>query len=322
MFKRILHPTDFSAAAFQAFNQSVALARRWDARLQLLHVVVPREDDKSIIDKDKSIIDKDLPDLNEATDSLSAESKIRLEEMVARSDIAGDMCSIVSGRGVDAGQVIIEEAKLSGADLIVMGTHGRSPVLHLFLGSVSEEVVRYAPCPIMVLGRQDIAPGKLENILLPVELSKASHQTVGMALALAKSHEARLHVLRVHEGFVPSVYEIDSENAFTYDPTLHGRGKEALGKFLAKHDTTGVELVLHLVEGRVSRSILDLSKQEQVDLIVMDTAGLKGIHRFVLGSVTEKVLRKAKMPVLTMRTVVESDSVRPGPEKTTVEVSP
>ncbi len=300
MFKKILHPTDFSDVSLQAFDQAVALALRYGAKLQLLHAVV-------LYEYDKMTADRGVKKLNEAYDSLRTELKNQMEEIVEQSDIASGMCSLTVKRGFSAGEVIIDKAEESGSDLIVMGTHGHSPLRHFFLGSVAEQVVRYAPCPVMVLGRMEDAPGHFENILLPVDFSDASHKAADVALELAGKHKARLHLLHVYQDVVPPVYYVYSEKAFEWDPKLKKRGEEALAKFMARHSAQGVEMATHLVEGRVSRSIVEVSNKEPIDLIVMGTAGLTGVHHFILGSVTEKVLRKADVPVLTVRAAPKTD---------------
>ena len=294
MFKTILHPTDFSPVALQAFDQAVALALRYGAKLQLLHAVVLHE-------YDNTTLKKGIKKLNEAYESLRAELKIQMEEIVEDSEIAADMCSFVIKRGFNAGEVIIDKAEESGADLIVMGTHGHSPIRHFFLGSVAEKVVRYAPCPVMVLGRMEDAPGRFQNILLPVDFSDASDRAATVALSVAKRHGARLHMLHVYQDIVPPPYYTAADSAFAWDKELKKRGEAALHKFIAKHQQEGVSTVSHLLEGRVAREIVEFSRGNSIDLIVMGTAGLSGFHHFLLGSVTEKVLRRSDIPVLTVR---------------------
>lgn len=294
MFKKILHPTDFSEVALRAFEQAVAMALRHDAKLQLLHAVVLHE-------YDKTAVEKGMLKINEAYVSLRRELQSQMEEIVNQSEIANDMCSLVIKRGFGAGEVILEEAEECGADLIVMGTHGHSPIRHFFLGSVAEKVVRYAPCPVMVLGRKEDTPGRFENILLPVDFSEASHRAAETAIELAKKHKARLNLLHIYQNVVPPVYYEYTDNPFEWDPELEQRGEAALAKFISNHHTKGIEIVSHLTEGRVARTIIELANRESMDLIVMGTAGLTGVHHFLLGSITEKVLRRAEVPVLTVR---------------------
>jgi nucleotide-binding universal stress UspA family protein len=294
MFKKILHPTDFSDVAFQAFEQAIVLARLYKADLEILHAVVLHEYDPKTVKQGVKL-------LNKAWEALKPELEIRMREMAKKTGMGGDACSPVLKHGFGAGDVIIQEALDTGAGLIVMGTHGHSPVRHFFLGSVAEKVVRYAPCPVMVLGRQDEMHGRFDNILLPVDFSEASHKAAEIAVNLAEINGATIHLLHVYQDIVPPKHYAYMERAFQWDPGLKQRGEEALVKFMAKHAPKIGQMISHLAEGRIARSIVDFSQSRPVDLIVMGTAGLTGVHHFMLGSTTEKVLRKASVPVLTVR---------------------
>lgn len=294
MFKKILHPTDFSDVAFQAFERAVAMARLYDAELEILHAVVLHEYDPTTVDKGSKL-------LEQAWRALRAELEVHMSEMANKSGIAPDACSPVLKRGFGAGDVIIEEAEETGASLIVMGTHGHFQMRHLFLGSVAEKVSRYAPCPVMVLGRKDDTPRRMANILLPVDFSDASHEAADVALNIAAASGAAVHMLHVYEDIVPPKHYAYLEKAFQWDPGLKRRGEEALAGFIAKHASNGIKIEPHLAEGRIARAIVDFSNSRPIDLIVMGTAGLTGVHHFMLGSTTENVLRKADVPVLTVR---------------------
>lgn len=294
MLKRILHPTDFSKIALHAYDEAVALANLHGAVLKLLHVVV-------IYNYDKSAVDKGLRKLNEAYELLRDELKSQMEEWIENSDLAPEKCSMTVKRGFGAGKLIIDSAKEMGADLIVMGTHGHSPMRNFFLGSVAEKVVRYAPCPVMVLGKMEDAPARFKNILLPIDFNESSQEAANVAVYMALKHKAKLHLLHVYQHVVPSIYQGTSFTAFTWDQGLRKRGEEALEKFFEKHAREGVEKVLHLSEGQVDREIISLSKKEAIDLIVMGTSGSTGVYQFLLGSITDKVLRTADVPVMTVR---------------------
>jgi nucleotide-binding universal stress UspA family protein len=137
-----------------------------------------------------------------------------------------------------------------------------------------------------------------------VDFSNASHAAAELALDLANTHGARLHMLHVYEDVLPPAY---SQRVFEWDPKLKQRGEFALEKFMNTHRARGVKMEMHLLEGRAFRSIVDFSKEASIDLIVMGTAGLTGVHHFMVGSVTEKVLRNADVPVLTVRAGASSD---------------
>ena len=153
---RILVPTDFSETSDAALEYARVLARRFGASLHLLHVV----DDPFV------------------TEGLAAEAYITeaptirtamLEEARARLAHRAAGCTTteaIFGRGA---VTIVEYAQQVGTDLIVMGTHGRTGLAHLFLGSVAERVVRTAPCAVLTVGRE-AAPARHPQIVQEVPL--------------------------------------------------------------------------------------------------------------------------------------------------------
>ena len=131
----VLVPLDFSASADRVLAYAMEFAKKLQARLTLLHVIdLPKLVDMS---------------LTPYRAHLQAASRQALETCLKRvhgAGVAGDMVLV---NGVPF-QEIIETAKTTGADLIVMGTHGRTGLHHVLLGSVAEKVVRLASCPVLV----------------------------------------------------------------------------------------------------------------------------------------------------------------------------
>ena len=142
-FRRILHPTDFSAASRPAFEQALALARRGRASLTILHVIAPF-----------------APTLGEGYVSprtwesierqVRAQAQSQLAKLVARARKAGVRATSLLLEGPAADR-IARAARARRADLVAMGTHGRSGLARLVLGSVAERVVGSAPCPVLTV---------------------------------------------------------------------------------------------------------------------------------------------------------------------------
>jgi nucleotide-binding universal stress UspA family protein len=141
--QRILVPTDFSPTSDLAFAYALDLAPRIGAAIRLLHVI----DDTSIATAYPDGFYVELPSVRA---QLIEETKGRLESLKARCEAAGvgATTEVAVGRPAPA---IAETAVNRGTDLIVMGTHGRSGVAHLVLGSVAERLVRTAPCPVLTV---------------------------------------------------------------------------------------------------------------------------------------------------------------------------
>jgi nucleotide-binding universal stress UspA family protein len=138
MFKHILVPTDFGEPADHALDVAVELARKFDAKLSLLHVYqvfAPMPYGDGLL----------FP-----IDEIAARARARINELANRTKARHPECAAVVQPGA-AWERIVDEAKSSGADLIVMGTHGRRGLSRAVIGSVAEKVVRLSPVPVLTL---------------------------------------------------------------------------------------------------------------------------------------------------------------------------
>jgi len=140
--KTILVPCDFSAYAEQAYTWAIGLAEKWEAKIILVHAAqlfTPLGYPESVY----------LLDLKKMEDEILADAEKRLKEFVVKK---GASPVAVEARAVtgDPFWEICQTAENEHADLIVMGSHGRTGLAHVLLGSVAERVVRHAPCPVLV----------------------------------------------------------------------------------------------------------------------------------------------------------------------------
>jgi nucleotide-binding universal stress UspA family protein len=136
----ILVPVDFSAYAEQALDSAIALAQQLQARVTLLHVIQP----PTVVN-----VEGGLWPSSTFLQELEAAITGDMEEYLARVTAAGLEGEIAVGHGVPF-QQILDTAKARQVDLIILGTHGRTGVAHVLLGSVAEKVARLAPCPVMI----------------------------------------------------------------------------------------------------------------------------------------------------------------------------
>jgi nucleotide-binding universal stress UspA family protein len=137
--QHILVPVDFSGYAEQALEYAIELARKLSARLTLFHVVSMMP--MGVVDGTA------LP--YSYIQELEAEVQQGMETYRQRVQDAGLEGTVLVEHGVPF-QNIVDTARDQHVDLIVMGTHGRTGLAHLFLGSVAEKVIRLAPCPVLV----------------------------------------------------------------------------------------------------------------------------------------------------------------------------
>jgi nucleotide-binding universal stress UspA family protein len=143
LFRRILHPSDFSRASAPAFARALELARSSRAELILLHVidgVIPLGPDGYVSPSTWEQIQK----------SSRQYARRGLDRLLARAARAGVKARVVVAEG-SAPQQIARVARARGADLIVMGTHGRGALAKFFLGSVAERVIATAGCPVLTV---------------------------------------------------------------------------------------------------------------------------------------------------------------------------
>jgi nucleotide-binding universal stress UspA family protein len=292
MFKRVLHPTDFSKVAFQAFDQAVALASRFGAELHVVHVIDVDAYDRDRIEDGYELLDK-------AQRAIRAELEPQVDELVASAAAELPKVEVVFRRGSSAAEKILEEIDERGADLVVMGTHGRSRFRELFLGSVAEKVVRYAPCPVMVLGRKPEQASEFSRILVPVDFSQTSEVAAGMAVRLARKTSAEVCFVHVLDDVEPPPY-FTVDDARGGSSALERRAGRALDAFVAELDVDGLETRTELLEGRPSKRIASFAKGEGFDLILFGSSGLHGIDRRLLGSTTIRVLHDSLVPVLVV----------------------
>ena len=143
--KTILVPSDFSACSDAAIRYGLELARRFDATLHLLHVVPDPATQPWAAEGFA------LP-LPEVVEQWQKDARLRLESAVPLADAGRVTCVATVASPTEE---ILRYAAAKAIDLIVMGTHGRSGVSHILLGSIAEKVVRRAPCPVLTVRRPE-----------------------------------------------------------------------------------------------------------------------------------------------------------------------
>ncbi|MDZ7689163.1 MAG: universal stress protein [Halobacteriales archaeon] len=141
-----------------------------------------------------------------------------------------------------------------------------------------------------------------ENVLVPTDGSEGTDAAVEHALDIAKKYDATVHVIYVVNTSAYSTLPADS-NWESITAALEDEGKQATSEIVERMSDEGVDAVPSIEEGIPHKTILSYADENDIDLIVMGTHGKSGLDRLLLGSVTEKVVRKAEIPVLTVRMV-------------------
>ena len=136
------------------------------------------------------------------------------------------------------------------------------------------------------------------QILVPTDGSPASNAAIEHAIDLAQQYDARLHALYVVDGAAYSTLEAGAEIVVE---ALESEGDSATARVAEAAEEAGIDCVSTVTTGTAYRSIIDYVDENAVDIVVMGTHGRKGLDRYLLGSVTERVVRTSEVPVLTVR---------------------
>jgi nucleotide-binding universal stress UspA family protein len=202
---------------------------------------------------------------------------------------------------------IVAQIDALHADLLVLGTHGRSGFQRLFLGSVSEKVIRKAVCPTLIVPPRapDVAtdaPVQFHRILCPIDFSDSSLDALEHAINLAEEADARLTLLHVVE--IPRVLSDEPAVDIDMSAIREGAATEARRKLhglVPDQARTYCTVDTAVVEGRAYREILRHATEGRADLIVMGGHGRGALDLLVFGSTTHHVVRSASCPVLIIR---------------------
>jgi nucleotide-binding universal stress UspA family protein len=291
-FERILCPIDFSDISRHALSHAAAIAHWYEARLTLLYVFVnlPALDLPPVVLED-SDRERLLGQMREFAAGVSRDVKVD--------------CLLQEERLVH--DAILAQADATHADLLVLGTHGRSGFQRLFLGSVTEKVMRKAKCPTLIVPPRaaDIAadaPVQFHRIVCPIDFSEGSLAALEYAINLAEEgdgHLTLLHVTELPAALTQEPYVIEEEIARMRESSVNARHK--LADLIPENARAYCAIDTAVVEGRAYREILSRASEKKADLIVMGVHGRGALDLLLFGSTTHHVIRAAACPVLIVR---------------------
>ena len=286
--KTILTPSDFSADAERAIETATTLARSYGATLHLLHVVQPP-------------IQPVGPEMAVAPvefwRELHAAAAKRLARTKQKIDAAGVRCELEVVDDIP-GFAIAAAAERVHADLVVMGSRGLTGLKHVVLGSVAERTVRYSKCPVLIVKDK---PHAVRTILVPMDFSPAAHAALDFAKSLAQK-AGHAHLVLVHAYYVPVELEqyLVSHGDCAFDRLSKAVTKD-LEKILLDLQNAGLSAEYVARAGTPERIVLEVAGEKKADLIAIGTHGRRGLSHLFLGSVAERVVRMAEVPVLTVQ---------------------
>lgn len=288
-FKKILVPVDFSDFSDKAVEYAMFLAGKFCANITLLHAILLHNED---VDEEEH-----LEAYEKIIREKEKERNKHLESRCTNAKDRGLQVKSVLIRGYSAADSILNYIDGNDFDLVVMGTHGRTGLKKLMLGSVAERVVHLSPIPVLTLHKDFDGVG-LKKILVPVDFSEYSKLATKHGITIAGEFDAALEFLHVVEmKDHPEFYTVSFDPILKANPELEDHIVNNLIKLSGIPKDKAVYAVS---EGKVHDQVKTYAEENDIDLIVMANHGMSGLGHFLSGSNSERVVRTAHCPVLTI----------------------
>lgn len=278
--KKMLWATDFSQESRFCLPYVKVLSEKLHTKNYALYVL-PKFSDW--IYETAFFNDEELHKTVEKTRQQSLEKMLNFSR---KSDIPFQVDVV---EGIES-EEIINYSQANKIDMIFVGRRGISEIEHILIGSTTSRLTRKSDIPVMVIpgSKED---GKIEKILSPIDFTESSLFELNYSISLAKKLQASLSVVHISEFFNIKV------PVFKKDKLIEKINKKIEG-IAAKHNYKIDNIIYDI--GEPAQKIIEISKTNQIDLITMATHQRKGIEKFFLGSISEKVLMYANIPVLVL----------------------
>ena len=294
-FKRILCPIDTSEFSERALRYAVALARSYESALTVLSV-------RPLALPPALWLEYPVAPLFEPVDRAADEERLR---GFIRA-VAGSTAFTLTLRDGSVVPEILRTAEELAADLIVMGTHGRSGVEHWVLGSVAENVLRQAACPVLTVPGQisesaDERPVMFKSIVCAIDFSRDSQRALHYALSLAQAAAGRLVLVHVLDQFSGDEPVITAHfNVSEFRRALERDARQRLENMIPPSARAWSETHVVVAHGKAAREVIRVADAYEADLIVLGVHGRNAVDLVLFGSTTQHLLHRALVPVLTV----------------------
>ncbi len=300
--ERILCATDFSDVSRTVVPYGIEMARKLSARLSVCHIV-------------------DLPAISvygEAVfDPIAHQqyfvdfARNEMENQMKNADIEWEPMIAIGHTTEEIPRIVAEKA----IDLVVAATHGRSGFKRFFLGSVTERLMRILPCPLLVLRGE--VPGDehrplprfpFQNILVAYDFSRDSEEAFRTSLSIAQEFESNLHIVHVVE---PTAYrEFLKFPGASGDPLpkdIHDSLRERLLELVPTEAFNWCEVNAGILVGKPYAELIRYAQEKDIDLIALGVRGHGKVEELLVGSTTDRVIRRSSCPVLSVLPPLEDD---------------
>ena len=282
--KRILYATDFSQASLAALPLVSAIARKYGSRVFVVNVWTPVP---------YTMVSPETAGVMQTKDEREAQDQVR--QLLNTRELAGLSATAIVKSGIPV-QELSQLVRQENIDLAILGTHGRTGIKHLLMGSVAEELFRHLPCPVLTVG-PNVSKGLMErceikHILFPTDLSDESRAVFPYLASLASECEASLTLLHV----LPSETATNPDSGSLADPLR----REMQSIFSSQIDPRcRAEFIIDF--GDTTERILAHAETGRADLIGLGVRKAAEITTHFRNTVSYQVVLQAHCPVLTAR---------------------
>jgi nucleotide-binding universal stress UspA family protein len=277
MYGDVLIATDGSDIARTAVEQGLAVARTVGATVHVVSVVERKDADGEV----------------------DAETRTRHREIVERTEadaVDGGLSVVTSVRTGQPSRELLAYADEHDIELIVLGTHGRTGVRRWLMGSVATAVVREARCPVLTVNASAEAVSReIDDILIATDGRPGVEAAVEQGLGLAETYGATVHAVYV-------VNDVHSHMSMVLE-AFEEVGERSTSKISERAAKRGLNAERSIERGIPHREIVSYADDHDVDLVVVGTESRVGLDRLVAGSVSQRVIGTATVPILSVRTL-------------------
>ena len=289
--KKIVSAIDFSTFTDMIYSYSVALCKKYDAKLLLVHVTTEL---KTLLEHSETALDVEALQAENIRDAQE-----RLEERAKDLPLENE---VIVGQGTPA-DMISRLASEQHADMVITATHGKAGFKRILLGSVTEKLIKTLHCPLLVLPPQEhelIPPAafeiKLKKILVGCDFSPDSKLAFDYGLSLAQEFQAELHLSHVIK---PSLYKREREGI----NQLRDRLEKKLDGMVPEASRDWCTAKTALLDGEPYMALMDYAREQEMDMIVLGIRGHTLLEKLLVGSTTDRLIRHASIPVLAVRQI-------------------
>jgi nucleotide-binding universal stress UspA family protein len=301
-FNRIICATDFSDFSNRTVNYGIALAREFEAKLYVCHVI-----DLSSV----AIYGEFQLDPVGLQNRIMEDARKQLEELIGQQHKEWEPL-ITVGHTADEIARIVEEKNI---DLVITATRGRSGLKRLILGSVTERLMRTLRCPLLVVHSpdkefisKDDHEVNINRILVGCDFSPDSSLAFEYGLSLAQEFESELHLAHVIESAAyQELQKTDTPIETEIQQEIHGRLIQKLQDMVPEEARNWCKPQTSLIEGRSYEELVKYAEQHDIGMIVLGARGLGLVKSLLLGSTTDRVIRRAPCPILSVSAKVQNE---------------